>query len=323
MPNITIIVPVYNVEEYLSRCLDSILVQSFTDFELILVDDGSPDGSGAICDDYAQKDGRIRVIHQHNGGAASARNTGLDSAVGDWIAFIDSDDWVHPDYLRIMHEAAVQKDADVVACKYKMVYEGAEITDLPMIPLYSSENREDYWVDDRIGAVVPWGKLYRRRLFEELRFPVGRTAEDEFITHRMLFGCKTLVVLNNELYWYYYANSASVTHSNYLGRLHDAQDALYQHIVFFENSPWRRAYQAEIGYYLETWAIAIRITRKQRDKESKQCIAELRSELRRKMNMYKGLIPANKKGTIYEAAYPWSRWFIRGAGFLKRKIKHE
>ena len=113
---ISIITPVYKVEAYLSRCVDSILNQSFQDFELILVDDGSPDQSGMICDQYAAKDDRIRVIHQVNGGAAAARNTGLDAAAGEWVTFIDSDDWVHPKYLEALHNAVNENRSMRVTC---------------------------------------------------------------------------------------------------------------------------------------------------------------------------------------------------------------
>ena len=112
MPQISVIVPVYKVEPYLRRCVDSILAQTFTDFELILVDDGSPDNSGAICDEYAQKDARVHVIHQENGGLSAARNAGIDwvfaHSDSQWLTFVDSDDWVHPEYLERLYHAVLE-----------------------------------------------------------------------------------------------------------------------------------------------------------------------------------------------------------------------
>ena len=117
---ISVIVPVYKVEEYIYRCVDSILAQSFKDFELILVDDGSPDNCGKICDEYAQKDKRITVIHKENGGLSDARNTGIDWALknSNWITFIDSDDWVHTDYLKNLYNAVKENNVDISVCGY-------------------------------------------------------------------------------------------------------------------------------------------------------------------------------------------------------------
>lgn len=116
MPEVSIIVPVYKVEPYLNKCVDSILAQTFTDFECILVDDGSPDSCGKICDEYVQKDSRVKVIHQENQGLSAARNSGLDMASGAWIVFVDSDDWIEPDAVEVLYRAALQNDADMAVC---------------------------------------------------------------------------------------------------------------------------------------------------------------------------------------------------------------
>ena len=122
MANISVIVPVYKVEEFLSRCVDSILCQSYPDFEVILVDDGSPDRSGQMCEDYARQDSRIHVIHQENGGLSAARNSGIDWAFAHsdsrWLAFVDSDDWVHPDFLKVLYETAEQTLCKISVCDF-------------------------------------------------------------------------------------------------------------------------------------------------------------------------------------------------------------
>ena len=319
---ISVIVPVYKVEKYLCRCIENILIQSFADFELVLVDDGSPDASGAICDQYAQKDSRIQVIHQQNGGAAAARNVGLDSAKGNWITFIDSDDWVHPDYLFLLYKVAIKEIADVVACRYDLVDDDTAVDDKSMNPTYSREDREEYWIHDRVGAVVPWGKLYRRELFTELRFPVGKTAEDEYVTYKILFGCKKLVVINNALYRYY-VNKNSVSRNNYIQRLPDVLEAFKFHEEYFKHSPWQKVYRIEIEHYAGAWSDAIWITKNMKDETSRLLTEEYRAELRRFLNTHKGIISIEKRKDIYISAYPRHEWFIRGFGVLKRTLKHE
>lgn len=319
---ISIIVPVYNVERYLSRCIDSILAQTFPDYELILVDDGSPDSCGAICDQYAKKDNRIQVIHQQNGGAASARNAGLDIAEGEWIAFIDSDDWIHPDYLRILFEVAGQKNADIVACRYALIHDNAIVDDSQMFPVFSAEDREEYWIHDRVGAVVPWGKLYRRELFAELRFPNGRTAEDEYVSYKVLFGCKNLVVLDNRMYRYF-VNVNSVSRNNYIQRLPDVLEAFKLHEEYFKNSPWQKVYRLEIEHFASAWSDAIWITKNMKDSASRQQTKEYRTKLRQFLATHKAMIPIEKRKDIYISAYPGHAWCIRGFGILKRIFKHE
>ena len=143
MPQISVIVPVYKVEAFLHRCVDSILCQSFSDFELILVDDGSPDSCGQICEAYAAKDSRIRVIHQKNGGLSAARNTGIDWVMANsgshWLAFVDSDDWVHPDFLQTLYTAAEQTLSKISACGFFRT-EGEDFPEQNFILVFLSLN---------------------------------------------------------------------------------------------------------------------------------------------------------------------------------------
>ena len=157
-PTISIIVPVYKVEKYLQKCIDSILAQTFRDFELILVDDGSPDNCPALCDAAAQKDARIRVIHQKNGGLSAARNAGLDIARGEWIGFVDSDDAIEPEMYKTLYDIAVQENADVVVCNFRLVMK-------PEIPLHASGGNE---IKSKSQKCFPeWKRCMRRG---ELRF---------------------------------------------------------------------------------------------------------------------------------------------------------
>lgn len=314
---ISVIVPVYKAEAFIVRCVESILSQTLPEYELILVDDGSPDSSGAICDEYVKKDGRIRVIHQENGGAAAARNAGLDSASGDWIAFIDSDDIAHPDYLRTLYDAVVDNHADVAACRYLSFSDELELTSYDATYMLSPDTPESYWVGDRTGATVPWGKLYDRCLFDETRFPVGRTGEDEFVTYKILFGCRKLVVVDAPLY-YYYTNCEGVSRSDYFKRFPDILACFEEHEEFFKDSPWQDAYRLEVEKYAEAYSNAIWLLKDSREKDGKY-LEDLRTTLKNYIRAHKGMIPFEKRKDIYIAAYPKHEIFIRGIGYLKQK----
>lgn len=316
---ISVVVPVYRVEAYLNRCVDSILAQTFTDFELILVDDGSPDNCGKICEEYAEKDSRIRVVHRQNGGLSAARNSGIDIARGEWITFIDSDDWIHPDYLRVLYDAVKKYGADVASGSYEAVREGDEVNDGAINPDITEENTEDFWVNNRTNATVAWGKLYRRSFFNELKYPVGRYHEDEYVTYRILFSREKIAVVDAPIYRYFY-NESSISRMNYIKRLPDILEAFKQHEEFFKDSPWTNAYRLEVEKYAEAYSNAIWLLKNKKDEAAKRKTAELREELRQYMLTHKDKIPFEKRKDIYIAAYPNQEIFIRGFGFLKQKL---
>lgn len=209
---VSVIVPIYKVEAYLEKCIKSIQNQTYTDLEIILVDDGSPDGCGAICDRYAEADKRIRVIHKENGGLSDARNCGLDAATGEFIAFVDSDDFIHPQMVEILLHNAVQKEADIAVCLFKEVTENEKVS----FTRYSPDDiAEDASAEVFEGAavmnnlqhknlltVVAWNKLYRAELFKKLRYPKGYLHEDEFLVHQILYLCHRSVYVGKELYYY-------------------------------------------------------------------------------------------------------------------------
>ncbi|MFA7019229.1 MAG: glycosyltransferase [Sphaerochaetaceae bacterium] len=204
MPKISIIVPVYNVEKYIQRCIDSILAQTFTDYELILVDDGSPDRCGEICDDYAKKENRIVVIHKKNGGVSAARNAGLDVARGEYLGFIDGDDYIAHDMYEKLLQACIENNADIATCGRYNVYEN-KIT-----PRFSFEGSliwsskeaiESLLARDNIGSSV-CDKLFNRKLFEKIRFPVEQYYEDIIIMPQLLFVANKIVHIGESKYYY-------------------------------------------------------------------------------------------------------------------------
>ena len=218
MPVISVIVPIYKVEPYLRKCIDSVLAQTFTDFELILVDDGSPDNCGAICDEYAAKDNRIRVIHQENRGLSAARNAGIDWAFANsdsqWLTFIDSDDMVSPDFLAKMISATEQAHADLCVCDFLSVFPaGKEEKDTLVIPERVSTGSallEEGVIYSNWHFVISCNKLYRKQIFDDIRFPVGYIHEDEAIIHRVLGAARNVICIKDQLY-YYYRRTGSIT----------------------------------------------------------------------------------------------------------------
>lgn len=202
---LSIIVPVYGVEKYLQHCLDSILQQTFQDFEIILVDDGSKDNSGKICDDYAAQDTRIKVIHQENAGLAMARNSGLTVAVGLYVAFVDSDDWLEPDMYEMLFSDIEQNMADIALCGYVNDYGTGKKYDVSTkkdILVLDSEKAIEIMLKGKPFGAYAWNKVFKRALLEELRFPNVRFAEDVFFTWN-LFHRASKITYNSSAKYHY------------------------------------------------------------------------------------------------------------------------
>lgn len=240
---ISIIVPVYNAEKYLDKCINSIIDQSYRDFEVLLIDDGSSDGSAEICDTHASKDPRIRVIHKSNGGSASARNLGLKLAKGDYIAFVDADDYVDPDYLRIMYELALAHHADIVQCQYRTVQQNEQ----PSPEKYAKQESHKEIVCDNIqllrdfcqkktyvSVAVLWNKLYRRELFDHLEFVEKKGIDDEFLIYRLIYLAKKIVKTTASLYYYYMSPNSQMRSAPSLKKL-DSIIAIEEQLEFFKS----------------------------------------------------------------------------------------
>ena len=209
MPKISIIVPIYNVEAYIGNCIDSILNQTFRDFELILVNDGSTDKSLDICKDYKDIDNRICIIDKKNGGVSSARNAGLQIAKGEYIGFVDSDDYIHTQMYEILYNEIVKNDADISMCQFKRVFEfnKKELSDKIVLSkevqlLNSKETVFKLGRNNSVKYVVLWNKLYKKNLFDNINFKEGIIHEDEYIIHRLLYKGNKLIYVRKELYFY-------------------------------------------------------------------------------------------------------------------------
>ncbi|MEH7076807.1 glycosyltransferase family 2 protein [Neobacillus drentensis] len=203
---ISIIVPIYNVEPYLRKCVESILSQSYTNIELILVNDGSPDKCGGICDEYAKKDNRIKVIHKENGGLSSARNAGLEIATGDFIGFIDGDDFVDTDMYEILYNLLVEYSADVVECSFKIVKD-SNFQPIENDKIFDGriESGDNLFALKRLLEYpirnVAWNKLYKKELFTGLRYP-DKLYEDGFLAYKIFYKLKKYVFVALDKYNY-------------------------------------------------------------------------------------------------------------------------
>ncbi len=214
---VSIIVPVYNVEKYIKKCVDSLITQTYSNLEIILVNDGSPDNSGKICDEYAQSDSRIKVIHKANGGLSDARNTGIDIAEGQYIFFLDSDDWIDCQCIEKLHNLIKTRDADIAMCDFLPVISEKieQISEDYVIYEYTNlEALSEYISKNYIQMVISCGKLFNKNLFADARFPKGTYHEDEFTTHNLIYKSNKIVFTTEKLY-FYLKRSDSITESGY------------------------------------------------------------------------------------------------------------
>lgn len=213
-PLISVIVPIYNVEKYLDRCVESIVNQTYMNLEIILVDDGSPDNCPKMCDEWAQKDTRIKVIHKENGGLSDARNAGLRIATGEYISFVDSDDWLEISTFEIALEKILVNNCDICSFGVKMVWDNGNKNNLTHSHNETIfENTEDILQGFLSNAIIQtvWNKIYKRVIIENLEFPVGKINEDEFWSWKVMVKSNRLVCIDNYLY-NYYQNDLSIMH---------------------------------------------------------------------------------------------------------------
>ncbi len=233
---ISVIIPIYNVASYLDRCIESITSQTFDNLEIILVDDGSPDECPALCDAWAEKDRRIRVIHKKNGGLSDARNVGIEMAKGKYILFVDGDDYIAPNMCERLLAAVENSGSDIAMCSFYWDFsdhrkvQSMTLPDGTVVP--RSEILENWVRQCGVEFVVAWNKLYRRELFfmpEHIRYPIGRLHEDEFVSYRLLYAAKKVVFVDEPLY--YYVQRSNSIMANYGERnLYDFIEAIRGYI---------------------------------------------------------------------------------------------
>uniref|UniRef100_UPI0040282AFB glycosyltransferase family 2 protein n=1 Tax=Anaerostipes hadrus TaxID=649756 RepID=UPI0040282AFB len=207
MDKISVIIPVYNVEKYLDKCIESVVRQTYQNIEIILVNDGSLDNSGQICDKWAKNDKRIRVIHKENGGLSDARNFGIDIAQGKFITFVDSDDYISLEYIEYLHQILIGNCADIACCDTKIFFENnTECNERNIrednVKKFTKQEAFTQMLYEKELTNSAWGKLYKKSLFNNIRFPKGKIYEDMFTTYKLIFRSRCIVKSERKLYHY-------------------------------------------------------------------------------------------------------------------------
>ena len=310
-PLISIIVPVYNVERYLRRCLESLIRQNYDEIEIIVVDDGSTDKSGEICDDFAEKDKRVRVFHKKNGGLSDARNFGIKKAKGEIIAFVDSDDYVSECFVGDLYEMMVGDDADVVTCGYDSVKPKRETIsgeDATIRLLTELENID----------ILAWNKLYKKNLFvmNDIWFPKNKKHEDLLTIYKILSMARRVSYLDESLYCYTERKGSITNEEKIEERLEARESAAREAIGFFrDNRKLKKA--SEISLLLAKYAyldfsISGRID-KENGRQARRWIVDHRSEFAGNIYLTRKLKIYNIMSTKFGGVFYW----------IFRKIKHE
>ena len=248
-PLISVIVPIYKVEEYLNQCIDSIVSQTYHNLEIILVDDGSPDNCPKICDEWAEKDDRIKVLHLQNGGAGKARNIGLSKAQGEWVVFVDGDDYIHSDMIRHLYE--LLDDADLSECCIVDTFSDRasfSVEDEEVV-ICNAEEALGYLIDDSIFRQTPPNKLYKREIIKNIPFPEGNLIDDEFWTYKVLGECNCLKHSSLKLYAYR-QQAGSVMHKKYSILRLQALVAQYERLEYLQERYPSLLQKAKIKFLL-------------------------------------------------------------------------
>lgn len=250
-PLISVIVPIYNVEKYLARCVDSIVNQTYKNLEIILVDDGSPDRCPQMCDDYAEKDSRIKVVHKKNGGLSDARNAGMAVATGEYISFIDSDDYVSDDFFECLLDVMNKENSDIAECSVVKLYEDNrfdEFSDDLSVKTYDTQDAMSALIAENPFHQHVWNKLYKTELVKDIPYAVGKLNEDEFWTYQVFGRANKVSKLNKTMYYYFQRNS-SIMGVGYNIRRLDALEGKANRQKYIENNFPDLSMQAKIDLY--------------------------------------------------------------------------
>lgn len=292
MKLISVIIPVYNVEKYIQRCIESIIDQTYKNIEIILVDDGSTDSSGKICDSYQVKDKRIKVIHKKNGGLSDARNAGITCSTGEYIAFVDSDDLVDKSYIEFLFKLISEEDSDIAVCRYK------RFTDL--LEVKNSDRNDNNIIYNGMQALevllyqpekIPQSanaKMYRRELFDGILYPVGRLNEDIGTTYKLFYKAKK-IAYNSSQYYFYFQRMDGIVRTKISNRTRDAID-FSEEILAFVKANMPQIEKAAICYaFAQNIQVLIKLPYED------NIYRELAEEIKSNIKKYRGIVWRDKK----------------------------
>lgn len=302
IPEISIIVPVYNVEEYLQRCVESILAQTFDDFEIILVDDGSTDSSSELCDAFKEKDSRIRVLHKRNGGLSDARNKGIEISYGKYITFVDSDDWVAEDFLEVLYGLIKDYSADLSMCGHevKKTFDYSRKKSRNIIEYSQSEFLKILFrVHSNRCEHYAWGKLYKREILDmKEQFPYKMYNEDVESTFKSVLKCKKIVETKYPCYFYYY-NEKGISHNTFGENFLSLLQVWNRIVELFEANRPDMLYYADINRkrtYFTILLKSITYGNRESDKRYKKILKNIRKNLARNLiDLLRAPIVLNRK----------------------------
>lgn len=251
-PLITIVVPIYRVEKYLDRCVKSLINQTYTKIEILLVDDGSPDGCPMLCEEWGKRDTRIKVLHKENGGLSDARNHGILHAKGEYVSFVDSDDYVSADYIKYLYDLIEKTGADTSCCVLKSVTSSDEkfvqIEKEHLRVLTGKEACADLYNGNYAQMVVSCGKLYRTSIVRKNMYPKGRLHEDEATTYKFLYESK-MVVASNYAFYAYFQNEKSITHTRSEKNEQDITVSYNERVAYFRERREWSLYAKTVNFY--------------------------------------------------------------------------
>lgn len=314
---ISVIIPVYNLENCVGRCIESVLAQSYSTLQILLIDDGSTDNSGAVCDVYAKKDSRIEVHHKPNGGLSDARNHGLDAARGSYVAFVDADDYVAPDFILTLYLLCKEHGTQIAQCDF------AHVTGDVFCPKQSERHINVYSNVEMLSnlysplylqTVTVWSKLYETKLFDAVRFPVGMTHEDEATTYKLIYAAERIAVTNAKLYAYFY-EPGSITRRPYNVHRLDALPILRERAEFFAQKGLGQLAKKAWEKYCLSLAGHLYLVKKHIPDSAK-----IQRRLRREL---KAVLPAVRKDTDLAPYMRFKFWLLQLAPLTYARLRHK
>lgn len=317
---ITVIVAVYNIEDYVAKCIESVINQTYRTIEILVIDDGSTDKSGGICDAYAERDNRIKVFHGKNRGLSEARNQGIGYAKGDYLVFVDGDDWIHPQMIEMLYDVLKKNGSDIAACGFErknirfaeQKYRSSQLS-------VRNITREEAVSDMYSANVVAWNKLYKRSIFDDIRYPAGRIHEDEFTAHRIYWKCNRISVISEPMY-FYVMREDSIVNTVTLKSIFDGLDALLDRLSFAKEHNWTEVLDSVAGRCLDYMAEWYYKLKKSKDKKT---AARIRNRARMLIKQNRD-IKIKYQYHIFAAApvlYASYRYLIKTYGKLIKRLK--
>lgn len=315
---ISIVIPVYKVAQYLEQCILSVVNQTYKNLEILLIDDGSPDESGMICDQWAKKDSRIKVIHKKNGGLSDTRNTGLNMCNGEFIAFVDSDDFIAPAMMEELIAVLKKEEADIAECNYLCFSNNQDLfksKSIRKVTDYSAEEALDLLLDETEFKYVVWNKLYRKNILGSLRFEVGKLHEDVFFTYQVFGVCKKIIKLEVPLYCYRQRNDSIMGNMFSIHNL-DSLDARRRQYLYMKEKFPQLSGKAQSQVLGNSLYLGQKALREADDSVSKEALKRIKVIFNETYDAQ--TIRESKKQRIW---YRIARWDLHECCVLRNKLE--